>query len=297
MKKQKQTKSKPKQAPIFPDKWTRESAADVWDVQAESIRKAKYDKKETPDFLYDLYDANIRDLLKRTVANLHIQLCPEPPTLIVGELDEALTRLAAYCRDKARALRSKPEDIKKYPKAILEKTAEYFKDRAANIKKHIDHFAYNQNDPEISRLYFLYRQATKDLNDETKREHPNSADLPDMPVLIGNDYYAGLMRLFEYNEQAAKLLPSATTKPKNGIALEDDEIVTLRFFCDTWPEVRYAKDVLRLVFPSTNPRSERTVYRILTSLTKKNLLERPANKTKGYIASDLGREYYAEHFS
>lgn len=91
--------------------WTRQDAADVWKVQAESILNAKYGHnktgygslRETPDFWYDLSGRTLRDLHERTQEHLGIDL-PLPPTLNAGSYDDGFTQQADYCRGIADML-------------------------------------------------------------------------------------------------------------------------------------------------------------------------------------------------
>jgi hypothetical protein len=93
-----------------------------------------------------------------------------------------------------------------YPfrKATLKDFASGFSDYSKSIDKQLGQFAHRQNDPKVALLYLRFRHTLGVWGEQIKEYFPNSLDLPAMPELNGNDYYAGLIRLKEYSEKAAR---------------------------------------------------------------------------------------------
>jgi hypothetical protein len=105
-------------------------------------------------------------------------------------------------------MKKKKQKTKGLP-ATLQDMAEGFRGYAKTITKQLNIFAYRQNESEVASLYLLYRQTIENWGKLTKENFPSSPELPDLPVLIENNYYAGLTRLAEYCEKSAQKLASS----------------------------------------------------------------------------------------
>lgn len=94
----------------------------------------------------------------------------------------------------------KDKDI--FRPATQQDMADGFEVYAVRIIEKLNFFINRQDDPEIAKFYFLYQQVIANwikLNKENIKDCPI---LPELPTLIGNDYFAGLIRLEKYCTKA-----------------------------------------------------------------------------------------------
>jgi hypothetical protein len=75
----------------------------------------------------------------------------------------------------------------------------------------------------------------------------------------------------------------------DAIHLEEDQVQLLNWFNDQYPSICFVKRYSK--------RDEKTNYKNAKYLEKKGLLKRPANKKRGYIITDMGRQHIEQYYS
>ena len=85
-------------------------------------------------------------------------------------------------------------------------SAEVFGLYEKGITKALNEYACRQGDPELARLYVTYRQAIDSWGKLAGKHLENCPDLPNLPLLPGNNFYAGMANLADYCADAEKRL-------------------------------------------------------------------------------------------
>ena len=112
------------------------------------------------------------------------------------------------------------KQIKRPPKLTY---ADGFNEFAKIITEILNKYAYRQDDSEVARLYVTYQQSIANFRDFCTRD--SEADLPNLPTLIGNDWYAGLANLRDSCKQTAKqILKRAADNPDPELLMDFDEL-------------------------------------------------------------------------
>ena len=80
--------------------------------------------------------------------------------------------------------------------------ANTFKGHKERITEKLNALAYSPDARSLAREYVTFQQVI----DHARGHCPDGPALPKMPALIGNDYYAGMIRLADYCTRAADVL-------------------------------------------------------------------------------------------
>ena len=98
------------------------------------------------------------------------------------------------------------ERLRKHPlvdrKPTRKDVANTFKGYKERITEKLNALAYSPDARSLAREYVTFQQVI----DHARGYCPDGPALPEMPALIGNDYYAGMIRLADYCTMAADVL-------------------------------------------------------------------------------------------
>ena len=96
------------------------------------------------------------------------------------------------------------ERLRKHPERepTRENVAHTFKGLREQITEKLNALAYSPDARSLAREYVTFQQVI----DHARGHCPDGPALPEMPALIGNDYYAGMIRLADYCTMAADVL-------------------------------------------------------------------------------------------
>ena len=84
---------------------------------------------------------------------------------------------------------------------------------AKSITAKLNTFAYRQSDPELARLYNLYRQSVDNWRSLTVKYLRDCPPPKQIPTLTGKDVYTGMTYLAAYCTDAARSLGSQSATP------------------------------------------------------------------------------------
>jgi len=95
-------------------------------------------------------------------------------------------------------------------------TPQYMADRftayVPEITEVYNRFSCRPDDRDLVRLYALWRPWVKNTRDPIREHFPNSPALPELPSLIGNDYFTWFVNLADFCTEAARRLYVADAK-------------------------------------------------------------------------------------
>jgi len=95
----------------------------------------------------------------------------------------------------------------------LQDWAKGFDDYGEMIRKKRQPFAHRQADPDIKQIYDIYRQVVERWRNHAITESKDCPVLPDVPALIGNDYYTGMINLEDFCRRCAAKLRDKQAEP------------------------------------------------------------------------------------
>jgi len=109
------------------------------------------------------------------------------------------------------------EECRRLP--VIEKAAtpqhyvDQFDHFARRIREIVHQFAYSPDARSLAAHFDTWHSAVGFARDGARTRLRNCPTLPEVPDLIGNDYYAGMIRLADYCTMAAKRLCGKANKP------------------------------------------------------------------------------------
>ena len=77
---------------------------------------------------------------------------------------------------------------------------------AKTIRERAGAYACRQADPELARLYYTWHRGVTNCGDIARKRLENCPDLPTLPPLPGDHFFAGMANLADYCTQSAKRL-------------------------------------------------------------------------------------------
>lgn len=106
-------------------------------------------------------------------------------------------------------------------KSTPQNMADGLRNYAKTITETVNRFAYQQNDPELARLYTINRLSIESLVKSAKRDF--NIDLPEVPELPGgNDYYAGMINLADWHKGGAAILTAKVSAVSAEVPWDDN---------------------------------------------------------------------------
>lgn len=163
--------------------------------------------------------------------------CPESRDEMKQRKDKSQRQFAS-----AQTIEPNPGLSPVTPQYMAEEFNGYY---AKKITEKLNNFAYRQNDPEVARLYITWQQMVASWLSITTENFPEIPKLPDIPALIGTDYYAGLIHLRDYCTETAKKVIDEATQPKadtdKNVSAEAKAMAILIDHPD-WSDTRIAKE-------------------------------------------------------
>jgi hypothetical protein len=92
------------------------------------------------------------------------------------------------------------------PPLTAKEWAGIFDNRAEQIRQKRNPFTHHHGDPDLKTIYALFRQIVDGEHNRAITEVKDCPALWDVPALIGNDYYTGMINLEDYCKSCAAML-------------------------------------------------------------------------------------------
>ena len=163
----------------------------------------------------------------------------------------------------AEELAEHEEWLRKHPHVVIKPTRKYvaniFKGHKKRITEKLNALAYSPDARSLAREYVTFQQVI----DHARGYCPDGPALPEMPALIGNDYYAGMIRLADYCTMAADVLDGRKAPDGDG------------------GQAGAGKGVVKRFPPGKRSKAWQELRRIVKAATKNVWLE------DAYVSSDV----------